>query len=323
MNNTEFMLIKMDNENNFIFDEEDEKIFEKAIAGESPYSIYSTGILQDDNLLFKATKVLRPYKNEGITLIINGGPIAGLVVVINVCHMLGIHLSLAYYNTKTGEFDLQQVMCMKVCMKESCKEISKGMEEVETQNTKEISKGMDNINNQRVDNISPLEREQLEFERELLEIETDRVNIMEEVETQNTIESFNEKYKKEFDDTFKGYGDKFALERKVIALMCDNFNLYSYRFIYDRKEEKEFLEANQKEAENLQKNLANKALLALKPYENDEITLVLEEGDFTTGLITVINTCYMLNIDLTIISYHADENSYFTCLEQTMYKNKK
>lgn len=114
-----------------------------------------------------------------------------------------------------------------------------------------------------------------------------------------------------------------ALERKVIALMCDNFNLYSYRFIYDRKEEKEFLEANQKEAENLQKNLANKALLALKPYENDEITLVLEEGDFTTGLITVINTCYMLNIDLTIISYHADENSYFTCLEQTMYKNKK
>ena len=272
MNNTEFMLIKMDNENNFIFDEEDEKIFEKAIAGESPYSIYSTGILQDDNLLFKATKVLRPYKNEGITLIINGGPIAGLVVVINVCHMLGIHLSLAYYNTKTGEFDLQQVMCMKVCMKESCKEISKGMEEVETQ---------------------------------------------------NTIESFNEKYKREFDDTFKGYGDKFALERKVIALMCDNFNLYSYRFIYDRKEEKEFLEANQKEAENLQKNLANKALLALKPYENDEITLVLEEGDFTTGLITVINTCYMLNIDLTIISYHADENRYFTCLEQTMYKNKK
>ena len=107
MNNIEFMLIKMDNENNFIFDEEDEKIFEKAMAEESPDSM---GILPDKNLLFKATKVLKPYENEGITLIINGGPITGLVVDINVCHMLGIHLSLAHYNKKTGEFDLQQVM---------------------------------------------------------------------------------------------------------------------------------------------------------------------------------------------------------------------
>lgn len=107
MNEFTFILFKENDGNHVIFNKEDEEIFRKAMAGETPDSM---GILPDENLLFKATKVLKPYEGKNITLYLNNGPIAGLVTVINVCHMLGIKLSLAHYNSFTGYFDTQQVM---------------------------------------------------------------------------------------------------------------------------------------------------------------------------------------------------------------------
>ena len=107
MNEYEFMLFREKEGNNIIFNKEDEEIFRKAMAGETPDSM---GILPDENLLFKATKVLKPYEGKSITLYLNDGPIAGLVAVINLCHMLGISLTLAHYNNVTGYFDTQKVM---------------------------------------------------------------------------------------------------------------------------------------------------------------------------------------------------------------------
>lgn len=119
----------------------------------------------------------------------------------------------------------------------------------------------------------------------------------------------------EFDIEFM----EVALERNIIGLMSDG--LLGSRSIYDRKDEMDFLEANQEEEENFQKNLTEKATKFLKPYEGKKIFLAVKNGDFTPGLITVINTCYMLSIDLSIVTY-TDRINGMNCFQSVMYKTK-
>ena len=92
-----------------IFNEEDRRKFRKATEEEDPDSM---GILPDQNLLFKATKVLKPYEGKNIQIFGLGSDVfvEGLIVIINVCRMLNIKLSMVYFNPKTEEFDIQQVM---------------------------------------------------------------------------------------------------------------------------------------------------------------------------------------------------------------------
>ena len=110
-----------------------------------------------------------------------------------------------------------------------------------------------------------------------------------------------------------------AFERNIIGLMSDG--LLGSRSIYDRKDEMLFLKANQEEEESFKKNLTEKATKFLKPYEGKKIFLAVKNGDFTPGLIAVINTCYTLSIDLSIVTY-VDRINAMNCFQPVMYKNK-
>lgn len=105
-----------------------------------------------------------------------------------------------------------------------------------------------------------------------------------------------------------------ARKHNVIALMCDD--ALGYVYIYDRSDEHRFSKTHPREMEILQEDLTAKATEVLETYKNKKIILVVENGDFTLGLITVINVCHTFNIELSVLCYNDkyvedQDHSYF------------
>ena len=115
-------------------------------------------------------------------------------------------------------------------------------------------------------------------------------------------------------DSIKSKLEEDARKNNVIALMCDD--VLSYVYIYDRSDEHRFLKTHPREMEILQKDLTSKASEVLETYKNKKIILVVKNGDFTLGLITVINVCHTFNIELSVLCYNDkfvedQDHSYF------------